>query len=190
MNEFEIDTDQLDLSPAAPATGNTASQKQIDLINRLKGERDLTGADIRRSLELGREQWRLGQFGTGEASALIDDLLAAPRPEAPATPAPAAEAPEGMHKLGPNIFKVQRSPQTGRLYAKRLDGKGDDWGFVYAPGAIRSLSTETVMTLDQAKEFGVLYGTCCRCGRTLTDEASIAAGIGPVCASYFEGAGA
>lgn len=190
MNEFEIDTDELDLSPAAPATGNTASQKQINLINRLKGERDLTGADIRRSLELGREQWRLGQFGTGEASALIDDLLAAPRPEAPATSAPAAEVPEGMHKLGPNIFKVQRSPQTGRLYAKRLDGKGDDWGFVYAPGAIRSLSTETVMTLEQAKEFGVLYGTCCRCGRTLTDEGSIAAGIGPVCASYFEGVGA
>ncbi len=182
MNDFEIEMDQLDLAPAAaPAPANEASEKQIDLINKLKAERDLTGKDIKRSLELGREQWRQGLFGREQASALITDLLGAPRPALPE----AAEVPEGMHKVGPNIFKVQRSPQTGRLYAKRLDGKGDQWGFVYAPGAVRSLSEATVMTLEQAKEFGALYGTCCRCGRTLTDEGSIEAGIGPVCATYF-----
>jgi hypothetical protein len=41
------------------------------------------------------------------------------------------------------------------------------------------------MTLDQAKAFGALYGACCNCGKTLTDERSIEAGIGPVCARKF-----
>jgi hypothetical protein len=28
------------------------------------------------------------------------------------------------------------------------------------------------MSLEQAVEFGAVYGVCCRCGRTLTDENS------------------
>lgn len=54
--------------------------------------------------------------------------------------------------------------------------------FQYEQGAIHHIQAEWRMTLEQAKEFGVLYGTCMVCGRTLTDERSIAAGIGPICA--------
>lgn len=45
------------------------------------------------------------------------------------------------------------------------------------PAAARRLS------LEEAKQFGKIYGFCVKCGATLTDEKSIAAGIGPVCAS-------
>jgi hypothetical protein len=86
------------------------------------------------------------------------------------------------------VFKVQKAVHgSGHLYAKELvpDGHEGDWHFVYAPGAIRTLFAEDKMTLEEAKEFGVLYGTCCVCGRTLTDEKSIAAGIGPICAKKF-----
>ena len=38
------------------------------------------------------------------------------------------------------------------------------------------------MTLEEAKEFGKLYGICCRCAAILTDENSIREGIGPICA--------
>lgn len=82
---------------------------------------------------------------------------------------------------GDEIYKVQVSQMSGRLYAKRLE----DGGFTYAPGAIRHLFADEKMTLEQAKEYGQLYGVCCRCGRVLTDEESIAAGIGPICASKF-----
>jgi hypothetical protein len=74
---------------------------------------------------------------------------------------------------------------SGHLYCKRLvpgDGYGSKATFVYAPGMMPLLSAKTKMTLEEAKAFGALYGTCCVCGRTLTDEKSIAAGIGPVCA--------
>lgn len=41
------------------------------------------------------------------------------------------------------------------------------------------------LTLDEAKSFGKIYGFCIRCGRTLTDENSKAAGIGPICAGKW-----
>jgi hypothetical protein len=46
---------------------------------------------------------------------------------------------------------------------------------------VYKLTSADRMTLEDAKEFGALYGTCCVCGRLLTNEVSIEAGIGPVC---------
>jgi Family of unknown function (DUF6011) len=85
---------------------------------------------------------------------------------------------------GGTCFKVQIAVHgSGRLYAKRLTADGT---FVHAPGAIRDLIARgRKMTLEEAKFYGKLYGTCVRCGRTLTDENSISAGIGPICAEKF-----
>jgi hypothetical protein len=77
-----------------------------------------------------------------------------------------------------DIFKVQRSRESGNLYAKRLDLIE---GFIYEAGAIRNLKPSDRMTLDDAKAFGVQYGICCVCGALLTNEVSVAEGIGPVC---------
>lgn len=44
-----------------------------------------------------------------------------------------------------------------------------------------SLTPEMRLTIEEAKQFGSLYGTCCICGRMLTNELSIHLGIGPVC---------
>lgn len=106
------------------------------------------------------------------------------------TPTPRAErveTPEGMHRTADGtIYKAQRSRESGNVYAKRLvvverDGAPADVSFVYERGAVSKLSAETLMSLEDAKAFGALYGTCCVCGATLTDETSIALGIGPVC---------
>jgi len=89
------------------------------------------------------------------------------------------EVTEGMYRTPDgSTYKVQKS-QQGNLYAKKLTASG----FEYETGAIRKLEKDHRMTLAQAKEYGALYGTCCVCGRTLTDEGSISAGIGPVCAA-------
>lgn len=95
---------------------------------------------------------------------------------------PVTPAVEGMYILDGRIFKVQRAIHgSGQLYAKELQATKFD----YAPGMYRRLNSSHRMTLEQAKEYGALYGTCCVCGRTLTDEKSIAEGIGPVCATRF-----
>lgn len=111
----------------------------------------------------------------------------------PTTPQPTTKTvvDEGMWIIGEfgfhsahEIYKVQHAVHgSGHLYAKRLDENGT---FIHAPGAIRKLASQgRKMTLKEAKEYGALYGTCVRCGRTLTDEESISAGIGPICATKF-----
>lgn len=89
------------------------------------------------------------------------------------------------------IYKVQQAVHgSGRLYAKRLNITTDTDGtphgtFVYAPGAIHTLRDDQRLTAEQAAAYGRLYGVCVACGATLTDETSIARGLGPVCARRF-----
>lgn len=128
-----------------------------------------------------------------EVSKLIDDLKGLRD-----KPQPGAVTEDGMYRNPETgwIFKVQRAVHgSGNLYAKLLvvdqaweraedgtvlvEGKAH---FVYAPGAIKELRAEWRMTLEQRKGFGAMYGVCSDCGRTLTDEKSIAANIGPICA--------
>lgn len=162
-----------------------ASDKQTAFITRLLGEKDLTGSGFAAAVEGGHVEHILTTLTSKEASDTITRLMALPK-QADAPAAERVEVPEGMHRVDGVIFKVQRAVHgSGNLYAKRLTQYGDDWTFEYAAGAMRSLSTDTRMTLEEAKAFGALYGTCCSCGRTLTDEGSIEAGIGPICAKKF-----
>ena len=181
---------------------SAATAKQISFLTTLIGEKELT--DLRKAVAVSfLEDPNLTK---SQASAMITALMAGPRKVvAAATTAPAAEVPEGMHKAGDDIFKVQRAIHgSGNLYAKKLVrydsgcnlgcGHGDcghtdptrySTEFEYAPGAIRKLSAETAMSLEEAKEYGAVYGVCCVCARTLTNESSIEAGIGPICAGKF-----
>ncbi len=179
---------------------NTVTEAQVNYINRLQAERrweDIPA--LEQQVEAGRSAWRKGQFSKRDASLLIHNLDLAGRREVAQT-ASAADL-EGMHHTEDGrIFKVQRAVHgSGNLYAKELlpieedqievaDGEWKTittFRFEYAKGALRLLSDTTKMTLDEARAFGALYGTCCVCSRTLTNEESIAAGIGPVCAGKF-----
>jgi hypothetical protein len=135
------------------------------------------------------------QHSVPEASSLIDDLLLAEKEinEQKALnnvpPRTIGLGEDGMYRT-PNgtIYKVQYAVHgSGNLYAKRLIPPSEFGGraeFDYERGAVNKLRPEWRMTLEQAKEFGALYGTCCVC-RTLTREESIEAGIGPICAGRF-----
>jgi hypothetical protein len=123
-----------------------------------------------------------------DASAIIERLLAT---LPPAAPDPVTEP--GIYRTADaRLFKVQRSKESGNLYAKELVAIGGDrltengetvqWEFRYAAGAIYRLTATERVTLEQAKAFGIQYGVCCVCGALLKDAKSVAAGIGPVCA--------
>ena len=117
------------------------------------------------------------------AQRIMDEQIA--RPEA--STGVVEPVTEGMYRTPEDvIYKVVKAVHgSGRLYAQRLVIEGTSGRFEYAGGAIRSLRAEWKMTLEQAKEFGSLYGFCVRCGATLTDDVSIKAGIGPICAGRF-----
>lgn len=90
----------------------------------------------------------------------------------------------GMYQVDGVIYKVQRAVHgSGFLYAKRWDEEAQS--FEKETGAIRKIRASHRMTLEEAARFGQITGTCGHCGRTLTDEDSIAAGIGPVCAGKY-----
>lgn len=92
--------------------------------------------------------------------------------------APAEKATEGWYRHDGDVFKVQKAVHgSGNLYAKRLDVTSGTWE--YAPGMVNRLTER--LSVEEAAAMGRLYGRCVVCGRTLTDETSIEAGIGPVC---------
>lgn len=154
-----------------------ASEKQVSFITRLLSERDLTGTAYSR--------WTpevIAQVSAKEASAAITALLALPK-----TQAATAVLEAGIYRTDSgDIFKVYKAVHgSGKMLAKRLIVENGAGRFEYEGLATRFVKAEQRMTLEQAKEFGAIYGVCCNCGATLTDEKSIAAGIGPVCATRF-----
>lgn len=142
------------------------------------GKADATVAEIREcfAATFGRD---MGELTAANVSVTESAVIVAP-----------VEITEGFWTLDSSIYKVQRAVHgSGRLYAKILDvGPGVDGApeasWHYAPGAFQRLGREGAhkLTREEAAEFGKLYGVCCICGRTLTNEESIAAGIGPICA--------
>lgn len=82
------------------------------------------------------------------------------------------------------IYKVQAS-RSGNLYALRMVAGTKRGSWDYESGAIRTLKASELLDLESAKQYGRETGVCCSCGATLTDKASIEAGIGPICASKF-----
>lgn len=165
-----------------------ATYQQVKFIERLLADSDPKGYCAQKA--------RLGIAGVpnyltrAEASRAIDGLKAAQviakvdanqQHSEPITK-------DGIYKdpVTNAIYKVQRNKAGGngrRLYAKVLTGEDNrTFGWTYLPGLIGRIRPEWKMTREEAASFGRIYGVCVRCHRDLTDEGSIAAGIGPICA--------
>lgn len=84
-------------------------------------------------------------------------------------------------------YAVENAEGDLRFYRVRKDGSlvvlaSDTEHRVYGTAAAAVLDKIAEAGIDAAgRRFGREIGSCYRCGRTLTDEASRAAGIGPVC---------
>lgn len=116
--------------------------------------------------------------------------------EAHAATATLATLDPGVYMKDGEVFKVQQNKEKTKVYAKRLIpingsrlSENDDrvkWEFEYAPGAIYNLTAEDRMSQDDADQFGLRYGICACCSRTLKAEKSVLQGIGPVCIKWFK----
>jgi hypothetical protein len=147
---------------------NPASPRQISFLTSLASEREF---DLSERNPAG--------MTVREASEMIEFLLAMPKP---APRVSFVELELGMYRLANgDIYRVQRSRESGRLYAKKLDWANNT--FVFESGAMRLITADDRMTLADAKAWGVETGVCCVCSAFLTDPRSVEAGIGPVCAS-------
>lgn len=173
--------------PTTPTTRSDApSEKQTKFLRSLLAEREgIPAAEgVRSTLNRHREA---GTLTKKVVSLSIEALLAIPRNER--SKPESVEIAEGFYEVDGTVYKVQRAVHgSGNLYGKRLVVSDDKKGeFVYEAGVPRRLANAGAqpLTLDRAKELGHLYGICCVCSRTLTNEDSIRAGIGPWCATKF-----
>jgi hypothetical protein len=183
---------------AGQPTERMATENQLTHVKREGQRRDHSDQNVAATVA----KAEAGQPVTfTQASAALDVLFAAPFQPRGTKPGQAdkPEPEDGMYRKDGVIYKVQRAVHgSGHKYAKQLvverEAVRDEFGFIteaakvrfeYASGAVHTLKPEHKMSLEEAKAFGALYGTCCQCGRTLTDEGSIADGIGPVCAKKF-----
>lgn len=118
----------------------------------------------------------------GNASRWIDRLIA----KIQELKAADHQIEDGMYLLDGEIYKIQYAVHgSGKPYAKRLvppATEGERARFDYAPGMVRKLRPEHRMSLEQAREYGELYGVCVRCGAVLTKEKSIERAMGDTCA--------
>ena len=104
----------------------------------------------------------------------------------------------GLNKLafragGLTISPAKESSRNaGALYVKRGDtymGKILGGKFLpvssATPDVLETIRTIAANPPEAAREYGRKTGICCCCGRELTDPESMAAGIGPVCATKW-----
>lgn len=89
----------------------------------------------------------------------------------------------GPYRVGDDFYLVVTGRETNRRYAKKFNPDTEKYFYVgQAPFA--KLTAECLMTAEEAKAFGMLYGKCCNCGRKLTTKKSKDWGYGPDCAEY------
>lgn len=188
--EAAQDADLLDLVPVA-APAYTPSAAQVKLISKLVLEingldRELGEKAASYTAAMDRNAAWTRQNTTRWIGNMIQKVreLRAAAPVAPTTPvAQVADARYAVEENGTlKFFRVKNGNLPGFVF---LDVQAsDDWHAVRNVTRIRSI---VALIAQDAKAAMVRYGhelgECGMCGRTLTDEASRAAGIGPVCAS-------
>lgn len=210
-----VDFTKFGKAPADRPAPGTATLKQVRFIRSLLNDKDIPGHENAWAVGLeselgagepGEDSFKPWSLSIKEAGISIDKLLKMPkRANAPANAgkASAVLTEDGIYRnpKTDQIYKVQWNRAGGdgrRLYAKLLvvdnewerDGDGNVINegkahFEYASGAMRDLRPEWKLDRDEAARYGQLYGICVRCSSPLTDEESIAAGLGPICRGKF-----
>jgi hypothetical protein len=181
--------------PAAQAPVNTtpvrevvrrASEASIAFLVRLTAERN-PGVTAETAEAIVRDYAELtGQRGVSKR---IDELKATPRPartvpvaeEAPAVPAGryAVTGEEG-HTVFVKVDRPTEGRWAGYVFVKVQAGD-DEHRVSRATEAALLAKIEAVGPQAAMIRYGLELGHCGHCGRTLTNEASREAGIGPIC---------
>lgn len=88
------------------------------------------------------------------------------------------------HVYAKKLVLVERTPEEMHPNHPEWTHKGE---WEHASGMQYRLKEADRMHVEVARQYGVLYGFCVRCGRILEREDSIERGMGPKCAAKMEG---
>jgi hypothetical protein len=173
-----------------------ASTKQVEYVESLLKKRDLSGTRF----EVPGYDPR--QLNSNEASFAIEDLKLLPyKAKAAAT---IVDLEDGFYRLGETIFKVYHTVHgANQQVAKELVLLPEsDWYTKVVRGKevlvkseleyrgkapLHTLRPEHKLTLEEALQYGPVYGRCMNCGAPLTADLSIERAMGPVCYARLSG---
>jgi hypothetical protein len=192
-----------ELVAEATARPNGPSEKQINFVLKLAGERrdDAIGSDGEERIE--NVAARIENGATRQqVSTWISHLLRMPVDTREVQLPQQREAKKvdpaltpGVYDVDGHVYVVKPNRAKTGLYANRLvEIAGERLNeentlvnieFVYAPGAIFDIKPEQKMSLEDAKWLTIRYGRCIVCGRRLKAGKSVEQGIGPVCIKSF-----
>ena len=153
------------------------TEKQLSYADLLIKTRIGSDATLKAYLHLSKVK-SIYELDRDHAKTLIDALVALPKMQ---VAEPDLEV--GAYRHNDQIYSVRKSRESGRLHAYVLNIKSKQWEF--ARGVVYEIKPEERLTLAQAMQFGASTGYCVHCGRTLTVQKSVVAGMGRVCASKY-----
>lgn len=124
-------------------------------------------------------------------SRLLDELKAAPTDD--------RSLPIGVYQRDGVIYVVKYNQAKTSKYSKRLvelnggrrlnaEDEHVPIDFEYAPEALRLLTPEDQLSLEEAKPFIIRYGRCLFCGHFLKAARSVERSVGPVCIKRYAAA--
>lgn len=181
-------TDLLDLVPTT-APAYRPSPAQVKLISDLVLQVNALNPELGEQAASHTGRMDRAEAWTRENTSRWIDRLIAKRHElraaTPAPVAPRAEVADGRYAVEEDgilkFFKVKNGRKAGFVF---LDIQAsDDWHAIRNVTRIHAVLALIAVDAKAAMiRYGIELGECGRCGKTLTDEASRAAGIGPVCA--------
>jgi len=174
-----FDADPADFAPPAPARPG-----QIKFVTDLRAQYD--EAKAQHALMTGQPfvptAWGELPTTADAASEAIDKGKAAVAAMRKARDE--AVAGGGFFTDGQAYWLVQVGRESGYPYAKVWNEESRS--FFFDRSAMRDVwARGRRATLAEAEAFGVRFGICGECGRTLTNPDSIERGIGPICAGKF-----
>jgi hypothetical protein len=177
------------------ATATRAVPQQVADLQYLLGRLEARGKDVTGIRAKLNECWATDLFTVEFASSMIrllldltEELDIAVRIPEQVAPAGPITVPTGRYAVRTNaddehyaFYRVWRGEHFTKVYLLASDSETALPG----PTAVGVLRKIELDVKEAACAYGREIGDCGRCGRTLTNPESIAAGIGPICASKF-----
>lgn len=146
---------------------NAPTQRQMELIDTLINERDVS----HELLERGRNMWRQGFFTQEVASLFLSAIAQSPMKTS------TIHNP-GFYSLNNRLIVVSK---TRSIFALTRDG------YVQTQEYKNSLTLKNRISRKRALHLAACVSRCVVCGRPLTDKFTARRGIGPKCSEKYLG---
>ena len=184
-NCFEIDLDNLSKDQASNAIRILIQQPKlrVELISE-KQLTYLTSIINRRPDADYHSQRIIDQYGISDLTSLNRDQAKNEIDRMLHLPLPLPNIAVGAYELDGIVYSVRKGNYSGKIHALVYDPDQKKWVDDLTK-SIYKLKDEHRLTLSRATQLSVAVGSCVHCGRTLTLQKSVVAGMGRVCASRY-----